>query len=819
MRGRIVINPQVLSDKRDGLAVAYNEAYRVLMELNNFVPKAEPTQEQIDFFSDTAYADDPVMLKRTITARVATYDSSVPNPTPEQYKDAANMLKMVAKAGVIQNQQEEEIVMSTLEDMKAKAKTPPVMTPDPSSGVAPTEGQTGLPVLGTGDGSQTEMIPMEPTQGGMTIDPAAMQGGMPIDPTAMQGGMPIDPAAMQGGVPPMNPESDPFALPPNDPRVTRSATSGGEVMSDEDLRAKGRENLMKAAGEANVSQLRYGYSSAIDDVSRAAQYASTKYYNLSELSDEDLARIYERASSMVERADAQRQMYTRNFSAGADAYSAAEQREDEAARNRIVASVRAKEAAMARQNRVFSEAAARRADPSYDGLPSDMAKVVGESQRAIDRADETIEEANEFLGRETRSENIRRALDDNGQYRFSENQEKALKFLRGYSDFARREIERRKAAASAATETQGTAGSPAAGNFAPSPAVRTERSAESYAQAIIDTVPSDDRQRIADAIRKGLEYGRRPDGSLKQSGWRGEIKLGDGRIMTELTESATVDGREVSYPLIYEGITDDDLKSITEGRITDDIRRRAQDVALGRIRSGNDPFYSALYDVPDGLGEEILRLPDDKLTALLTVLEGGNAPTAGQGVAGPSERPEEQGITGPASKGPEEPVTVTPEEETLHRQHNEQRRATTLFAEYSDRDRFVERVFRENPGQVPSHDLVEDGITLIGKLRDVDTGERVFSEEFVEGLRDGLKSVEILREFREAYGLPRWYIRHRISLLGRGSVEDEKRRAGTFASSFQKVQQFVHDNPDAVPDGVKNLVAQLARLAADYNRE
>lgn len=772
MRGRIVINPQVLSDKRDGLAVAYNEAYRVLMELNNFVPKAEPTQEQIDFFSDTAYADDPVMLKRTITARVATYDSSVPNPTPEQYKDAANMLKMVAKAGVIQNQQEEEIVMSTLEDMKAKAKTPPVMTPDPSSGVAPTEGQTGLPVLGTGDGSQTEMIPMEPTQGGMTIDPAAMQGGMPIDPTAMQGGMPIDPAAMQGGVPPMNPESDPFALPPNDLRVTRSATSGGEVMSDEDLRAKGRENLMKAAGEANVSQLRYGYSSAIDDVSRAAQYASTKYYNLSELSDEDLARIYERASSMVERADAERQMYTRNFSAGADAYSMAGQREDGA-----------------------------------------------------------IKDSNEFIERETISENIRRALDDNGQYRFSENQEKALKFLRGYSDFARREIERRKAAASAAAETQGTAGSPAAGNFAPSPAVRTERSAESYAQAIIDTVPSDDRQRIADAIRKGLEYGRRPDGSLKQSGWRGEIKLGDGRIMTELTESATVDGREVSYPLIYEGITDDDLKSITEGRITDDIRRRAQDVALGRIRSGNDPFYSALYDVPDGLGEEILRLPDDKLTALLTVLEGGNAPTAGQGVAGPSERPEEQGITGPASKGPEEPVTVTPKEETLHQQHNEQRRATTLFAEYSYRDRFVERAFRENPGQVPSPDLVEDGITLLGKLRDVDTGERVFSEELIEGLRDGLETVEALRAYRErAEALPKLRPDEGLSLrltraaagifpsVSQRAAEREK-KARTFASSFQKVQQFVQDNPDAVPDGVKNLVVHLARLAAEYNRE
>lgn len=121
LQGRIVINPKVLTDNRDALAIAYNEAYRMVMEANNFEPMAEPTEEQLQFFADTAYANDPLQLKRTITARIATYDDSVPNPTPEQYQDVVNMLEMVKQAGVIQNKEEEDVVTSTLEDMTEKA--------------------------------------------------------------------------------------------------------------------------------------------------------------------------------------------------------------------------------------------------------------------------------------------------------------------------------------------------------------------------------------------------------------------------------------------------------------------------------------------------------------------------------------------------------------------------------------------------------------------------------------------------------------------------------------------------------------------------
>ena len=51
LQGRIVINPKVLTDNRDALAIAYNEAYRMVMEANNFEPMAEPTEEQMQFLN------------------------------------------------------------------------------------------------------------------------------------------------------------------------------------------------------------------------------------------------------------------------------------------------------------------------------------------------------------------------------------------------------------------------------------------------------------------------------------------------------------------------------------------------------------------------------------------------------------------------------------------------------------------------------------------------------------------------------------------------------------------------------------------------
>lgn len=96
MPGVIKISPAVFNDKRDALAVAFNEGLRLTMEDMKFTPAAEPTDEQREFFSNTAYAEDDVALKRTILARIATHDTSV-SPTPEQEAETVEFLGRVAE--------------------------------------------------------------------------------------------------------------------------------------------------------------------------------------------------------------------------------------------------------------------------------------------------------------------------------------------------------------------------------------------------------------------------------------------------------------------------------------------------------------------------------------------------------------------------------------------------------------------------------------------------------------------------------------------------------------------------------------------------
>ncbi len=117
---RIVINPKVFEDSRDAKCVAYNEALRVVMEEMSYEPAAEPTEEQRRFFSDTAYANDEVALRRTILARICVFDDSVKDPTDEQLQEAVEFLEDVMKAGVPQTPEEQSVVQRA-HDMIAAA--------------------------------------------------------------------------------------------------------------------------------------------------------------------------------------------------------------------------------------------------------------------------------------------------------------------------------------------------------------------------------------------------------------------------------------------------------------------------------------------------------------------------------------------------------------------------------------------------------------------------------------------------------------------------------------------------------------------------
>jgi hypothetical protein len=94
MPGVIKINPGALEDPRDALAIAFNEALRLVMLDLKFVPEFEVSPEQRDFFAGTEYADDEAALKHTIAARVATTDTSV-SATPEQETEVIRLLDTV----------------------------------------------------------------------------------------------------------------------------------------------------------------------------------------------------------------------------------------------------------------------------------------------------------------------------------------------------------------------------------------------------------------------------------------------------------------------------------------------------------------------------------------------------------------------------------------------------------------------------------------------------------------------------------------------------------------------------------------------------
>ena len=107
---RIIINPQVFKDSRDAMCVAFDEAFRIIMAVNGFDPVAEPTEKQREFFSDTAYAHDELQMRRTILARLCTFDTSVTDPTDEQLQEAVEFLDTVLEIGAPQNQWEQRAV-------------------------------------------------------------------------------------------------------------------------------------------------------------------------------------------------------------------------------------------------------------------------------------------------------------------------------------------------------------------------------------------------------------------------------------------------------------------------------------------------------------------------------------------------------------------------------------------------------------------------------------------------------------------------------------------------------------------------------------
>ena len=96
------------------------------MEANDFQPRSEPTDRQRKFFSDTAYADDEVQLRRTILARIATFDTSVKDPTDDQLSETASFLNAVLESDWCKNDWERNSVAKLAKAVEASVGAEPV---------------------------------------------------------------------------------------------------------------------------------------------------------------------------------------------------------------------------------------------------------------------------------------------------------------------------------------------------------------------------------------------------------------------------------------------------------------------------------------------------------------------------------------------------------------------------------------------------------------------------------------------------------------------------------------------------------------------
>ena len=123
---RIVINPTTFKNSKDALCVAFNEGFRLWMETSGFEPQSEPTDAQRRFFSDTAYADNEVQLRRTILARIATFDTSVKDPTDDQLSETASFLNEILESDWCKNEWERDSVSRLAKAVEAAVGAEPV---------------------------------------------------------------------------------------------------------------------------------------------------------------------------------------------------------------------------------------------------------------------------------------------------------------------------------------------------------------------------------------------------------------------------------------------------------------------------------------------------------------------------------------------------------------------------------------------------------------------------------------------------------------------------------------------------------------------
>jgi hypothetical protein len=91
----IILNPYSKLTPQQQNVVAQNEAIRLLLKKTNFPVQFELTPEQINFFKNTEYQNNPEEAKKSILARILTKDSSMQTPSEEQLKVAKELENLI----------------------------------------------------------------------------------------------------------------------------------------------------------------------------------------------------------------------------------------------------------------------------------------------------------------------------------------------------------------------------------------------------------------------------------------------------------------------------------------------------------------------------------------------------------------------------------------------------------------------------------------------------------------------------------------------------------------------------------------------------
>lgn len=95
------------------------------------------------------------------------------------------------------------------------------------------------------------------------------------------------------------------------------------------------------------------------------------------------------------------------------------------------------------------------------------------------------------------------------------------------------------------------------------------------------------------------DYGMRPDGSKKGTGWLGPLELKGGGVATEYSvqsDAVKVDGKRIDFPVLVPTLSSDELQTLRDDIIPNDkpipesIMQKAIKHAQKRIESGESPF-------------------------------------------------------------------------------------------------------------------------------------------------------------------------------------------------------------------------------------